>query len=66
MSDHYHLVLKVEGWDSEPKPFWFNNHWLENQDFQKVVGEGWKNQNVRWCMSFVLKRKLKSLKSVFG
>lgn len=60
--DHCPLVLKHGGWDWGPKPFRFNNFWLENLNFKGVVEEAWRNQNVSGWMSFVLKEKLKGLK----
>ncbi|PNY11564.1 hypothetical protein L195_g008173 [Trifolium pratense] len=41
----------------------FNNAWLEHRNFLKVVEDGWKNQNVYGWMGYVLKEKLKELKS---
>jgi exonuclease III len=41
VSDHCPLILKEAGWDWGPRPFRFNNHWLENSDFKKVVEEAW-------------------------
>jgi len=62
VSDHYHLVLKngVREWG--PKPFRFNNFWIENRKFKGVVKEAWRSQGVGGWMSFVLKEKLKGLK----
>lgn len=34
--DHCPLILKVEGWDRDPKPFWFNIFWLENRQFKRA------------------------------
>jgi len=39
VSDHYPVVLKTGGWDWGPKPFWFNNFWLDNNNFKGVVEE---------------------------
>jgi len=55
VSDHCPLVLKNGGWDWGPKPFCFNNFWLQNRNFKGVVEEGWRNQTVGGWMSFVLK-----------
>lgn len=64
VSDHCPLVLKNGGWNWGPTPFRFNNFWLQNRDFKGVVEEAWRNQNVTGWMSFVLKEKLKGLKSI--
>jgi hypothetical protein len=63
VSDHCPLVLKNEGWSWGPTPFRFNNFWLQHQDFKRVIEEAWRNHNVSGWMSFVLKKKLKALKS---
>ena len=63
VSDHCPLVLKKGGWDWGPKPFRFNNFWLENKDFKGVVDDAWRSQNVSGWMGFVLKEKLKGLKA---
>jgi len=62
VSDHCPLVLKVGGWDWGPKPFRFNNYWLENRRFKPLVEEVWRNQNLGGWMRFILKEKLKNLK----
>jgi len=60
-SDHCPLVLKGESSDWGPKPFRFNNHWLENQKFKGMVERVWRNYGVGGWMGFVLKSKLKAL-----
>lgn len=62
MSDHCPLILKEGGWDWGPKPFQFNNYWLENRAFKGCVEDWWRNANVNGWMGFVLKEKLKRLK----
>jgi len=62
VSDHCPLVLKVGGWDWGPKPFRFNNYWLENRKLKDVVEESWNVQEVNEWMCCVLKDKLKNLK----
>ena len=63
VSDHCHLLLKVGGWDWGLKPFRFNNVWLKNTNFKKLVEEWWMRTSVSGWMGFVLKEKLKMLKS---
>jgi hypothetical protein len=45
ISDHCPLILKNLVFDWGPKPFRFNNHWLEDKNFKKVV-ESWRGQQV--------------------
>lgn len=59
-----YLLKYTRGWDWGPKPFRFNNFWLQNKKFKGVVEEAWRNQIVSGWMSFVLKEKLKGLKSI--
>jgi exonuclease III len=60
--DHCPLLLKRNGFDWGPKPFRFNNAWLDHKDFAKLVEEFWRLQRVEGWMGFVLKEKLKRLK----
>jgi len=62
ISDHCPLVLKIDGWDWGPRPFRFNNFWLENNKFKGVVEGIWRSCNSSGWMSFVLKEKLRLLK----
>jgi hypothetical protein len=62
--DHCPLVLKYPCSDWGPKPFWFNNFWLDNKNFPQVVESFWAANGVEGWMSFVLKEKLKGLKTV--
>lgn len=41
--DHYPILLKPKSWNWGLKPFRFNNFWLQNQNFKKVMEEA-KNQ----------------------
>jgi exonuclease III len=63
VSDHCPLVLKRNGFDWGLKPFRFNNAWLDHKDFSKLVEEVWRGFNVTGWMGFVLKEKLKGLKT---
>ncbi|GAU48539.1 hypothetical protein TSUD_282910 [Trifolium subterraneum] len=62
VSDHCPLLLKRNGYDWGPKPFRFNNAWLEHKDFNKLVEEVWRGINEVGWMGFILKEKLKGLK----
>ena len=64
ISDHCPLVLKYGNTDWGPKPFRFNNFWLKNKLFKKMVEESWRNHTVSGWMAMVLKSKLKRLKDV--
>jgi hypothetical protein len=55
-------VLKYSDNEWGPKPFRFNNFWLDHKIFKKIVEECWKGQDVTGWMAFVLKEKLKVLK----
>ena len=56
------MVLKVGGWDWGPKPFRFNNSWLENSKLKEVVDKVWNSQSINGWMGFVWKEKFKVLK----
>jgi hypothetical protein len=62
VSDHCPLVLKEGGWDWGPRPFRFNDYWLDNRSFKGVVEEAWRGFPSEGWMGFVLKEKLKGLK----
>ncbi|MCI08477.1 transposon TX1 putative protein, partial [Trifolium medium] len=63
VSDHCPLVVRSNVVDWGPRPFRFNNYWLENKDFTKVVENYWMNNNLTGWMAYVLKEKLKGLKA---
>jgi len=62
VSDHCPLIVKEGGWDWAPKPFRFNNHWLDNRRFKGVVEGLWRGQKVDGWMNYVSKEKSKGLK----
>jgi hypothetical protein len=64
VSDHCPLVLKYSVEDWGPKPFRFNNLWLKNGDFRKLVTKAWEEQHFEGWMGFVLKERLKGIKGV--
>jgi len=64
ISDHCPLILKSSDLDWGQKPFRFNNYWLENRKFKKLVEEAWRGQRGEGWMGVVLKNKLKGLKEV--
>jgi hypothetical protein len=64
VSDHCPLVLRYNNVDWGPRPFRFNNHWILNKDFKGLVEEAWRSFNHTGWMGFVLKEKLKGLKTL--
>jgi exonuclease III len=62
VSDHCPIIVKYDGNDWGPKPFRFNNFWLNNKAFPKVVEEAWNSFQVSGSKGYVLKEKLKLLK----
>jgi hypothetical protein len=64
VADHCPLVLNCSSVDWGPKPFRFNNFWLQNREFKRVITEAWGLNNFEGWMGFILKEKLKSLKGV--
>jgi hypothetical protein len=62
VSDHCPLLLKRNGFDWGPKPFRFNNAWLEHNNFSKMIEEVWRGMSFVGWMGFILKEKLKGLK----
>jgi hypothetical protein len=64
VADHCPLVLRYNNFDWGPKPFRFNNFLLLNKDFKEVVSKAWENQHFEGWMRFVLKDRLKDLKSI--
>ena len=63
ISDHIAICLGIDAHDWGPKPFKFFNHWLDNDDFNVLVEEKWKNYNVQGFVGFRLLQKMKMLKS---
>jgi exonuclease III len=62
VSDHCPILIKYDGYDWGPKPFRFNNHWLKNNAFSKIVEDAWDSCKVKGRMGFVLKEKFKFVK----
>jgi hypothetical protein len=64
VADHCPLVLRYNSSDWGPKPFRFNNFWLQNNEFKDLVTNAWEAYNLEGWMGFILKEKLKRLKGV--
>ncbi|MCH94158.1 LINE-1 reverse transcriptase like, partial [Trifolium medium] len=62
VSDHCPLVVRYGNLDWGPKPFRFNNFWLQNKSFKELVVRTWEGQTFSGWMGFVLKDRLKGLK----
>ncbi|MCH80924.1 LINE-1 reverse transcriptase like [Trifolium medium] len=62
ISDHCPISLVSSNLDWGPKPFKFNNCWLEHPDFFSFVADIWKKTVIRGKKAFILKEKLKILK----
>ena len=62
-SDHCPIILKTDMVDWGPKPFRVLDWWLKNKEYQTLVKESWtRDQQAGWG-GFVLKNKLRNLKS---
>jgi hypothetical protein len=64
IADHCPLLLCYSLADWGPKPFRFNNFWLQNKDFKDIVTQAWGSQAFEGWMGFILKERLKFLKGV--
>ncbi|PNX80406.1 cysteine-rich receptor-like protein kinase, partial [Trifolium pratense] len=62
VSDHCPIWLTCSNANWGPKPFKFNNCWLEHPDFIPFVSSIWESLAIRGKKAFVLKEKLKKLK----
>lgn len=60
--DHCPIMLRGEDLNWGPKPFQFNNCWLQHQDFDHFVLNAWSEIQVRGWKTFAFKEKLKLLK----
>ncbi|GAU10537.1 hypothetical protein TSUD_419470, partial [Trifolium subterraneum] len=62
ISDHYPIWLECNNRNWCPKPFKFNNCWLEHPDFIPFVKASWESMDIHGRKAFILKEKLKRLK----
>jgi hypothetical protein len=63
VSDHCTILVKFSIVDWGPRPFRFNNHWLQHREFNGLVENFWRQSNLTGWMAFILKEKLKGLKN---
>lgn len=62
VSDHYSVIIKNGLQEQGPKPFRFNNYWMDHPKFKEMVENELGNFSVNGWMGYVLKEKLKLLK----
>ncbi|KAK2435690.1 hypothetical protein QL285_020733 [Trifolium repens] len=62
ISDHCPIWLVSNNLDWGPKPFKFNNCWLDHPAFIPFVTEFWEKTVIKGKKAFILKEKLKKLK----
>ncbi|XP_057444431.1 uncharacterized protein LOC130736645 [Lotus japonicus] len=63
VSDHCPLILKVSNHNWGPKPFRTINGWLQDPRFRDYVEKEWNNLQFQGWGAFILKEKLKDLKT---
>ena len=74
ISDHRPIWLECSNLNWGPKPFRFNNCWLEHDGFKSFIVEEWKKIQITGRKAYVIKEKLKIIreslkkwnKEVFG
>ncbi|PNX93718.1 cysteine-rich receptor-like protein kinase [Trifolium pratense] len=64
VSDHCPIILRYSNHDWGPKPFRFNNHWLNNKGFKGIVLSGWSSVETQGWKVYIVKGNLKALKNV--
>lgn len=62
VSDHCPILLKPHLSNWGPKPFRFNNYWVQHPDFLTFVSAKWSQFQAKGWKMFVSKHKLKELK----
>lgn len=62
-SDHCPILLKSYTADFGPIPFKFFNHWMQEEGFNELISKEWVSSFIKGSSSFILKEKLKHLKS---
>ncbi|CAJ2673212.1 unnamed protein product [Trifolium pratense] len=62
ISDHCPIWLSCSNLNWGPKPFKFNNCWLQHPDFFEFVKQTWENMDIQGKKAFVLKEKLRKMK----
>ena len=62
LSDHCPIMLGESGIDWGPKPFRFQNIWVEDKDLLASVRDEWKKNVGNCSFSVTLHRKSKAVK----
>lgn len=64
VSDSCTIILKIGNQNWGAQPFRFNNCWLSYSGFKNVIEDCWRGMSIEGWGAFILKEKLKGLKSV--
>jgi retron-type reverse transcriptase len=64
-SDHTPCVITASTLVPKPQVFRFENYWLEHEDFQTVLIQGWEQPSLQQDAAKVLTAKFKNLRKVF-
>ncbi|XP_045791359.1 uncharacterized protein LOC123886064 [Trifolium pratense] len=62
ISDHCPIWLECSNHNWGPKPFKFNNCWVDHPEFLDLVKKNWAQSDVRGTKTFVISEKMKRLK----
>jgi exonuclease III len=62
ISDHCPIWLLCSNLNWGPKPFKFNNCWIDHPDFFSFVKGRWESMDIQGKKAFIVKEKLKKLK----
>ncbi|GAU32897.1 hypothetical protein TSUD_393180 [Trifolium subterraneum] len=66
ISDHCPIWLESSNLNWGPKPFKFNNCWLEHADFIPFVKATWESMDIRGKKAFIVKQKMKRSKEALN
>jgi hypothetical protein len=66
ISDHCPIWLESSNLNCGPKPFKFNNCWLEHADFIPFVKATWESMDILGKKAFIVKQKMKRLKEALN
>ncbi|XP_057418410.1 uncharacterized protein LOC130712600 [Lotus japonicus] len=62
VSDHRAVGLFFGVSDSGPKPFYYFNHWVDEEGFNELVESWWRSAVFQGWSSYVLQQKLRGLR----
>ncbi|KAL8547280.1 hypothetical protein ACS0TY_006850 [Phlomoides rotata] len=63
LSDHVPIFIEGAERDWGPRPFKFFNQWIQHQEYRTLIEKVWAESSVSGWAGFVIKEKLKILKS---